>query len=87
MSQFFIKDLDETGHPKIMSCVCGDIFTEQGMARHKRGCKGYISKLKNRLYYIEHKDEINKNRKKYKRQTWRERADNPHRTNSRKGND
>jgi len=33
-------------------------------------------KLKNRLYYTDHKDEINKNRKRYRRQRWAERADN-----------
>jgi len=37
----------------------------------------HIEKKKNRLYYILHKDEINRNRKKYKRQPWSERKDNP----------
>lgn len=36
-----------------------------------------IKQKENRLYYIEHKPEINQNRKKYNRQTWDERADNP----------
>ena len=36
-----------------------------------------ITRLQNRLYYISNTDEINENRKKYKRQTWPERADNP----------
>lgn len=39
--------------------------------------KREILKKKNRLYYITHKEQINKNRKKYKRQTWSERKDNP----------
>ena len=33
--------------------------------------------LWSKLYYINHKDEVNKKRKNYKRQTWAERADNP----------
>lgn len=33
--------------------------------------------LKNRLYYVLHKEEVNKNRKLYKRQAWSERKDNP----------
>lgn len=33
--------------------------------------------LKNRLYYIEHKDDVNSKRKSYKRQPWSERKDNP----------
>jgi hypothetical protein len=36
-----------------------------------------LQQLKNRLYYIEHKEEVNKNRKLYKRQAWSERKDNP----------
>jgi hypothetical protein len=36
-----------------------------------------LQQLKNRLYYIEHKDDINKKRKSYKRQPWSERKDNP----------
>ena len=36
-----------------------------------------LSQLINRLYYIEHKDEVNANRKKYKRQAWADRKDNP----------
>jgi hypothetical protein len=36
-----------------------------------------IQRLQNRLYYITHKDEVNKKRKNYKRQPWSERADNP----------
>lgn len=39
--------------------------------------KTRLSKLINRLYYIEHKTEINANRKKYKRQSWEDRKDNP----------
>lgn len=39
--------------------------------------KKRIAKLQMRLYYIEHKDKINQNRKKYKRQSWAERKDNP----------
>jgi hypothetical protein len=34
-----------------------------------------LSLLINRLYYIEHKDEVNANRKKYKRQAWEDRKD------------
>ena len=34
-----------------------------------------LSQLVNRLYYIEHKDEINAKRKKYKRQSWADRKD------------
>ena len=29
------------------------------------------------LYYLNNKDKLNKNRKKYKRQAWKDRADNP----------
>lgn len=36
-----------------------------------------LQQLKNRLYYIEHKDDINNKRKSYKRQPWSERKDNP----------
>lgn len=36
-----------------------------------------IIKKQCRLYYILNKDVVNKNRKKYKRQTWNERKDNP----------
>jgi hypothetical protein len=39
--------------------------------------KKRITKLQMRLYYIQHKDEINQNRKKYRRQPWAERKDNP----------
>jgi hypothetical protein len=39
--------------------------------------KTRLSLLINRLYYIEHKDEVNANRKKYKRQAWADRKDNP----------
>jgi hypothetical protein len=35
-----------------------------------------ILKLTNKLYYINNKENINKKRKLYKRQTWKERADN-----------
>ena len=33
--------------------------------------------LKNKLYYILHKEEVNKKRRVYKRQPWSERKDNP----------
>jgi len=36
-----------------------------------------IKKLENRLNYINNKETINKNRKKYQRQTWADRKDNP----------
>jgi len=36
-----------------------------------------INNLQSKLYYISHKDEINKKRKLYKRQPWSMRADNP----------
>lgn len=36
-----------------------------------------LKQLTNRLYYIEHKDEVNSKRKKYKRQSWADRKDNP----------
>ncbi len=36
-----------------------------------------LMKLQNRLYYINNKETINKNRKKYQRQTWADRKDNP----------
>ncbi len=36
-----------------------------------------IQKKQHRLYYITHKDDINKRRKNYKRQVWSERKDNP----------
>lgn len=39
--------------------------------------KDQIKKLQNRLYYINNKPEINKKRKNYKRQSWKDRADNP----------
>jgi len=35
-----------------------------------------IRRLQNRLYYINNKESVNNNRKKYKRQTWLERKDN-----------
>jgi len=38
-SQFFIKDLDKNGHPTLIHCKCGQIFTKQGYAGHKRGCR------------------------------------------------
>jgi len=38
-SQFFITDLDENGHPKLIHCNCGQIFTKRGYGSHKRGCK------------------------------------------------
>ena len=41
--------------------------------------KEHITKLNCKLYYVEHKDEVNKNRKNYSRQTWDERTDNPKR--------
>lgn len=36
-----------------------------------------ILKVQNRLNYVKNKDRINKNRKKYKRQSWNDRKDNP----------
>ena len=39
--------------------------------------KTRLKKLINRLYYINHKDVINANRKKYKLKAWTDRADNP----------
>lgn len=36
-----------------------------------------IQKKQHRLYYITHKDDINKRRSNYKRQVWSERKDNP----------
>jgi hypothetical protein len=36
-----------------------------------------VTQKQKRLYYILHKPEINKNRKKYKRQPWSLRKDNP----------
>ncbi len=33
--------------------------------------------LKNKLYYILHKEDVNQKRKLYKRQPWSERKDNP----------
>jgi hypothetical protein len=39
--------------------------------------KTRLSLLINRLYYIENKDVVNANRKKYKRQVWADRKDNP----------
>ncbi len=39
--------------------------------------KKRLKQLTNRLYYIEHKDEVNSKRKKYKRQSWADRKDNP----------
>jgi hypothetical protein len=36
-----------------------------------------IEKLQSKLYYINNKQKINKKRKEYKRQTWKERKDNP----------
>jgi len=39
--------------------------------------KKQITKLQMKLYYIEHRTTVNKNRKKYKRQSWDERKDNP----------
>lgn len=39
--------------------------------------KKQIQQKNCRLYYITHKDEINQNRKKYRRQPWAERKDNP----------
>ncbi len=39
--------------------------------------KKRLAQLINRLYYIENKSVINSNRKKYKRQAWADRKDNP----------
>ena len=39
--------------------------------------KKRLAQLINRLYYIENKSVINSNRKKYKRQSWADRKDNP----------
>ena len=36
-----------------------------------------ISLLQRKLYYIENKSQVNKNRKNYKRQAWADRKDNP----------
>jgi hypothetical protein len=36
-----------------------------------------ISLLQRKLYYIENKPQVNKNRKNYKRQAWADRKDNP----------
>ena len=39
--------------------------------------KEKISLLQRKLYYIENKSQVNKNRKNYKRQAWADRKDNP----------
>ncbi len=36
-----------------------------------------IAKKQARLYYIQNKKRLNQNRKKYRRQSWGERKDNP----------
>lgn len=50
---------------------------ENGLFSEQESDKTRLSKLINRLYYIEHKDVVNSNRKKYKRQAWADRKDNP----------
>jgi len=79
-----MAECDENGLPLVVLCPgCKRVFSRRGMNNHKKTDCGIkkirqlIQKKKARLYYITHKEQINKNRKKYKRQSWNERMDNP----------
>jgi DnaJ-class molecular chaperone len=90
MIELFISDCGPNGKPIYQICPKCDLEGAGHLIRqHITHCQGLrkgkhtkhldkdIQKLQNRLYYLTHKKELNQKRKKYKRQSWNERMDNP----------